>query len=214
MALSLLQEIAIRFIGRDRNRVRLALLVAECVPILQRQMREGVVRRVRHGLEEFARASHQKWEIVEHLRTGPGRSKHWDRYRLQRSGKDPSDHWSRKGFSGIWFQVQWFAHAPRFRVGVEWPKDGVSVSAGAVRECFEAFGAEISDENHGGGDGVPPTRWFYGFLGGKEWTGWEMLLSKTDDDVRAYVDRTVALMQKLVAAIDREDDSEGREGSG
>ena len=210
MALSLLHDIVIRFIGRDLNNARLALLVAECVPIRQRELREEVVRRVRLGLEEFTRVS-QKWELFEHLKSGRGRSKHWERYRLQREG--PSGHWSRTGHNGVWFQIQWSDNVPHFRVGVEWPKEGVTVSVDAVRECYREFDTEVSNENHGGGNSTPPTRWFYGFLGGEEWTGWDMLLSKTDDEIRDYAGRTVALMQKLMAVIDRDDDNERGVGS-
>ena len=110
------------------------------------------------------------------------------------------NHWSETAFSGVWFL--WDADDQTFRVGIEWPKDGVPNLAERVRECFGAAGIEASREQEGGRERKRPrTRWFYGSPKAEEWS-WEGLCDKSDEELSDYADAVVALMRALAGVID------------
>ena len=110
------------------------------------------------------------------------------------------NHWSETAFSGVWFL--WDANDQTFRVGIEWPKDGVPNLAERVRECFGAAGIEASREQEGGRERKRPrTRWFYGSPKAEEWS-WEGLCDKSDEELSDYAEAVVALMRALAGVID------------
>lgn len=110
------------------------------------------------------------------------------------------NHWSETAFSGVWFL--WDADDQTFRVGIEWPKEGVPNLVERVRECFGAAGIEASREQEGGRERKrPKTRWLYGSPKAEEWS-WEGLCDKSDEDLSDYADAVVALMRALAGVID------------
>ena len=115
-----------------------------------------------------------------------------------------ADHWSEIAFSGVWFM--WDEDA--FRIGVEWPKEGVANLETRVRECFLAPGVEVSQTKTGGGDRVkgrddrrPVTWWLHGSPKAEDWR-WERLGDKSDGELNDYADTVVALVTKLTGVID------------
>ena len=197
MALSLLHETVIRFIRRDADTARLALLVAECVPIRQTQLRNEVIRRVRQGLEEFFHRS-SGWALE--VREG-GRPKRVSRLLLHRKSQKS---WSPKENHGVWFVWDTSELGGRAcgMVGIEWPATATYLS----REALMAF---FHEPAHTGGVAGrvhnQKKQWFALCPGGKAWMGWNNLLSKNDDQIRASAEETVELMKRLTEAIDTAD---------
>lgn len=209
MALSLLHEIAIRFIRRDQNHARLALLVSECVPILQRQLRDGVIRRVRHGLEEFSRRS-PDWALE--VREG-GRPKRLERMLLHRTDQRS---WSSKENHGVWFR--WAEHDghgwPKPAgawVGVEWPL--VAESFVAKSDFVQLFPDEPTAKEVG--QRREHKEWFARPPCGNEWIGWANLVAKSETEMTQFADRTVEFMRRVAREIDeaeaRHRDAGGRQ---
>lgn len=110
------------------------------------------------------------------------------------------NHWSETAFSGVWFL--WDADDQTFRVGIEWPKTGVTNLVERVRECFTAAGIEVSREHAGGRERKRPrTRWFFGSPKAEDWS-WERLCDKSDEELSDHADAVVALMRALAGVID------------
>lgn len=196
MALSLLHETVIRFIRRDAATARLALLVAECVPIRKTQLRDEVIRRLRQGLEEFCLPS-SGWALE--VRRG-GRPKRVERLLLHRKGQSS---WSTKENHGVWFvwDTSELGGGVCGMVGVEWPTTAENLSRSALMEKYpdaaKAGGVAGRVHDH--------KQWFALCPGGKDWMGWSNLLSKDDDQIRGFAAETVELMKRLTEAIDTAD---------
>ena len=110
------------------------------------------------------------------------------------------NHWSETAFSGVWFL--WDADDQTFRVGIEWPRDGVTNLAQRVQECFHEAGVPVSHEQVGGRERKRPrTRWFFGSPRVEDWS-WERLCDKSDEELSDYADAVVALMWALAGVID------------
>lgn len=110
------------------------------------------------------------------------------------------NHWSETAFSGVWFL--WDADDQTFRVGIEWPRDGVTNLADRVQECFREAGVPVSREQVGGRERKRVrTRWFFGSLRAEDWS-WERLCDKSDEELNDYADAVVALMRALAGVID------------
>ena len=110
------------------------------------------------------------------------------------------NHWSETAFSGVWFL--WDADDQTFRVGIEWPRDGVTNLAERVQECFHEAGVPVSHEQVGGRERKRPrTRWFFGSPRVEDWS-WERLCDKSDEELNDYADAVVALMWALAGVID------------
>lgn len=110
------------------------------------------------------------------------------------------NHWSETAFSGVWFL--WDADDQTFRVGIEWPRDGVTNLADRVQECFREAGVPVSREQVGGRERKRPrTRWFFGSPRAEDWS-WERLCDKSDEELNDYAEAVVALMRALAGVID------------
>jgi len=123
-----------------------------------------------------------------------------------------ADHWSEIAFSGVWFM--WDEDA--FKIGIEWPKEGVASLDKQVRECFLATGVEVSRPRMGGGDWQkgrrdrrPETWWLHGSLRAEAWR-WEKLADKSHEELNDYADAVVDLMTKLAGVIDAAEKTEIR----
>lgn len=150
--------------------------------------------------QRVARREALKRLVRERLETSQSESPWKVRPPSERLRIYKENHWSETAFSGVWFL--WDADDQTFRVGIEWPKEGVPNLAERVRKCFGAAGIEASREQEGGRERKRPrTRWFYGSPKAEEWS-WEGLCDKSDEELSDYADAVVALMRALAGVID------------